>query len=1275
MSRAAPLLRQGLLLLVLAVTALPGQATALDAPGFAAFAGPGEGRLMLRLDSLPAGPGTAFRVEADTGAGIAELPPPYVQTSRGYALDVSGAAPRQLRLRLVRIADGRETRGPWSSWEDVAEPGSARPRRPAALGAQDWDVSTDPERSNTLLVTVRHPPRTGGAPLQGYRVRIGFNDVGLLLPPETAALLSVSLDAVQIDPGVPVPVYLAAVTAGGTAPWSPPKTAEGAWTGPPRAPAAFAPNSWLVRPGDYDDAARVEIRNLPYAYGSEPGVPEYRIAPAGDLLDPAPDWGLWTPAQPTAFDLRGLVPGRRYMVQLRLQSSSGPGDPGVPKLVTPRALPSPEHAVLGDLNPAGTGRIRLPKGARLAGPADQARNWRVEEGPGGRDYLVPLRDARNLGLPARLEFTGGHTVEVALAADSFAVETPKDLARAFTLGPARLSGARLLIGAEWIDTTAEPELFRGALVGLGAPLSVLPREPEFGTLISRFALQTTRRGQVAGHVRFENLDFYLPEALVSQGGRVRQVNVLDMVQGPGRAESIAIKGVTIRSDVMPARMGYSSKTLIRGIDLTGAADSWVTDNDLGFLSYGLATGGRRSLVRGNRLHHILGDPVNIYFRPGTSAAPTRLEDIVIENNTQSDYIGDGYGIHGDAIHMWMIGAGKAPDRVAISGLRYRGNVSFPGEEGVRAPPVISPLFKVRMARGDAGLEPSEDGTYLRVEPREGPATVRLPPAAESFSMKQGLAGGMQVAVQKAGTGQQPLRILAAGGDRIGGDRTELVLRQPWEAVILTAQTGRDGSPAGWTVRGTAPAYQGFFADSNDVPLSDTVIEGNILWGMAPNQIMPRNRPQDGVYVHHNSLPTPFPGDLNGDGQYNSRGDGTMLFSNVITLAAWDGRVGIWANLASNVVTAEGAPGQVPAAWNNGRLDWSDPAALHAAFPASRLGREGDPASLIWMPRSREEAIALARPTAGSTFAIQSQGALGPEPELDWWDFAAGQRRAGAGTGGTSRLSPADGDRHVPERLPALSIAFDAPLAPGSGTAELRRSGTGAPVQSWRLDPQGEARFPGAELQLPLAAPLVPGTEYEVRLPAGGFTTIFGTRIPAPVSWRFAADAAARVNLLPSADPRADYWNSPGWAPLGSGGPAAFLAPAGSGLRLDSRSWPGFLAPGPVTLGFDYGTPHGPAPSVVTRLREFDGFSLAVDWDRISVLRDVTVAPGVTARKRDAGALYGLPPGRVFRAELSWTMPPGLERVLADLAVGLPEGALMGRLMLSRGGPPAVWSAP
>ncbi len=1259
---------------------------------FSLHAGAAPGEALVRVDALPRAEGDPYRLQAELPGGkLLDLPRPFAEAQQLYRLKDPALVPgTQVRLRYLTTAAGKVIAGDWTAAQAIpqADPVADAGRKPgqkgspARFGAGDIRIEADPETSYGLRVMITRLPDPGDRPIAGIRLRRGFYTLPVVLPPEPGIWHRAAFPpgTTKLVAGRPEPVAAAAVSAAGTGGWSAPETVVLAWHGAPRAPDPFRPSHWMIRPAGWAGTAVIDFAGLPDLAGGTGAAVEARSAPAGPDLDPG-DWGPWQKIGAPGTGpllLGGLGEGRR-MVQLRLVTSEGPGPASVPKLVAPRNLAPPASAVLGDLNPAGTGRIRIPAGSRPETvSAGRTGDWRTEPGPAGAgwDYLVPARDAADLPAEVAIGLGGGRSLEVRRETATFAADTAADIAAFLRLPAARKSGSTLLAGPEWIDLTGPEIPFAEAFAGLSAPVTLRPREPEAGTLVSTWVVQSADRGTVSGNLVIRGMEFYAPEALALLRGRGK-IDILELNRGPGRFANIRLEDCKVRSDAMPGRLGWRHDAGSRAIEMTGVAQSAVTGCEVSHVVYGIAAGSEDALVRGNEVHHMIADPLNMFFSAGTARQPVRVRNVVLEDNTFHDYMGDAYSLHGDATHVWMFG-GRAGAHTSIEGFRYRGNVSFPGEEGLRAPPRLPPGYDVVPVTADLRVGQQHERRILRVDASAGPVTVTLPAAEETIDRRNGPPDGIRLAVQKADEGPNP--VIVAGPGLEGAADGRIVLRRPWTAVSLA---GRHG--AGWRVSIPVPAYQGLFFDGNDVVFADAQIEGNILWGMAPSQILPRNRPQAGVHVHHNTLLTPFPGDRDGDGIYNGRTDGATRSNGRIQLGAWDNDVSVWGNIASAVSAAPNGPKETPPnIWGNALMSWGDPASLVAQFPGARPAVPGQPETLVWFPRSREEAIDLARPGRDTALARLGQGAVGPDPSADWWNFGTGMRQgAGDPPLALDRLYPVPGDEGVPAHVPALEIALTRPAGPGEGTIVLRR-GDGGEAARWPLgQAPGAVRREGPRLVLPLAAPLEPGQVYTVAVPDGAVEDIFGARLPAiPAAWSFAVAADGAVNLLGSADPRDPWWGAGGWQEGPEIGGVATWQRAGKGgarLRLDSRRFGTLLREGPLVLRFDYGNMVAKGPrSRVQLFGEEDRTGAEIDWNTVQPGQAVQIAPGLSAARRDAGADYGLPPGRVFTAELFWDPPPGLKRVVIDLLDGVPAGggALMARLMVHRGTEGGLtWSAP
>ncbi len=1082
----------------------------------------------LRIDTVPDLPGQEYlSTEYSLDGGPAKAIPRDAHEDQRLVFLPAEGRPGEIRLRGRYLADGKVTTGAWSAVQPVT-PGPAAKAKPAAFAPEDWEIGTDPDRMNALRIRLNRLPVADSLSVSLQR---SPRQVIADLIPETGIWQSVPLDPGEIMPGQIETYAVLATTerrAGPAARWSTPKPAAGGWaaSAPVMAPRAPLPWSWFLRPSGIAGEALVEIAEpLPLRGSPVTGI-EARWAVTDALFAPVGGWGGWqalkgapAPDGQGLFHLTGLPDGVNTVVEIRAISAAGPGLAAARKQIVTRTFTLPQQAVFGALNPAGSGGVRVEKDAVietvLAGsPAD----WRIV--PGGEspwDYLTPAVAGDRLS-PARLQLSGGHTVEASIAPATFTAATADDIRAFLALDPAIKSGATLLAGPEWIDLSKERRAFRSAFSNLSAPVTMRPREPENGTLISNWLISEGEAGVSAGRLHVEDVTFFSP--LVQN-----LAAVFDLV-GNGDFNDIMLDRVKVFSDLMPLRLGgdYRTSQQTRGVKLTYARNVVLRDSEVAFIVYGVGAGSQDAIQTGNYTHHLAADGFNLHFRKGTAEAPTLLKNVLIENNTESDHMGDTWRLHPDGLHMWMIATGSAPDFTRIENLSYSGNVSFPGREGAMAPPVAPMDYGAHGISTDHAVRAADDRYYLRVDASEGPVTITLPPLEQTPLMQRRAEWPMEFAVQKIDQSDNPVHIRRAGGpgqrDSFTGDITkDTDLTQPFRTLVFYA----DPEKRHWRVRAPGPALQGFYADPNDVPLPGLRVEGNVLWGTAPNQIFPQNMPQMGAEVRHNTVLPSWPGDTDRDGVYNSGPDGAGRFSLWVRLRAGDGTVNVWGNLAHMVeeqpVSKTSPPSPAdPVIWGNEAFDARGTAWLEKQFPDLRREFPARPESLIWFPTAREEAIAMARPAPGSEVALGGFGALGPTPDTDWWDYQTGKRNpkalpqlavtALAPSGETGAGVPAlELTANLPLRHPA-GHALNAPKGEGSRPIRLIEAATGQEVQAWDLsaDPgPGLFDVAGPRLRLALAAALKPDTAYRVELGPDTLVDLFGQRIePAGTvpDWQF-----------------------------------------------------------------------------------------------------------------------------------------------------------------------------
>lgn len=1109
--------------LALILTALPAVADQTT-PRFAVInIGTGD-TLAIRIDALPE-TGPAGREYLSTEYSLNGGPP--VAIARDWHEDrrvvflsnLPRGKPVAVRLRGQFFVKGKIVDGAWSSPQTATPAVAAKAAAPKAFATEDWDIEADPEQENALRVRLNRLPATGGAAIHSVSLRRTPRQSLADLSPETGVWQSVPLDPADILPGQIEGYSILAMTErrpGPAAPWSAPKPAASGWpvSAPPETPAAPLPWSWFLRPSGVSGEAAVDIAEPVLTRGSPITGFEVRWAWADVLFAPIGGWGDWqalrgkpAPDGRGVLTLSGLPDGQTVVVEIRAVNALGAGLPAVRKQVVTRAFGLPARATLGALNPEGTGAIRIPKGVRLeSASAGKATDWRVVPGKGGPwDYLLPAVAGDKLS-DARLALSDGHAVEVHIAPRTFAAETAADILAFLALRPGVKSGATLLVGPEWINLAREHRAFIGAFSGLTAPVTMQPREPENGTLLSNWVISEGKAGVSAGHLHVEDMTFFSPMA--------QNLDAIVNISGNGDFNDITFDRVRVVSDLMPMRLGssYRFNTQTRAINLAGARNVAVRDSEVAFAVYGVAVGAQDALATGNRIHHLGADPFNLIFRKGTAEKPTLLHDIRIENNTEFDYMGDTTLLHPDGLQMWMIGTGTDPDHSRIERLSYSGNVSFPGREGALARPNISQFYLMRGVSADGPVLATDDRRFLRVDASKGPVTLTLPLLDQTPVMQRHPRQPMELAIQKIDLGDNPVHVRQAAGEppeELSDEfKRQLDLLRPYQAVVLTAEPDKRR----WKVRIPGPALQGFFADPNEVPLQGLVVEGNVLWGTAPNQVLPQNRPQDGVEIRHNTVLPFWPGDTDGDGHFNTPGDGAGPFPLWIRMRAADGTVNVWGNVAQRV---EAQPGSTPLA-NRDPVIWGNEAFLdrksswlEKQFPGLKREVSDRADSLLWFPTNREEAIAMARPAPDSEIARRGLGALGATPQTDWWDYAANRRNPAALPAlGVVALVPADGARAVAANT-SLELTANLPLrhppyraletaeTGGRRPVRLVEKQTGAVVQEWSLASTPEVgRFDtaGPRLRLDLARPLKPNTAYRVEMSQDTLVDVFGQRL-------------------------------------------------------------------------------------------------------------------------------------------------------------------------------------
>ncbi|EBA14562.1 hypothetical protein RSK20926_01167 [Roseobacter sp. SK209-2-6] len=977
---------------------------------FEAYLDRSEKQLLVRLDSLPADlakqPLTGVEVSLNDGPAqplkLARRPA-FERTV--LTLSSPPGRSHQLRLRFVQQTEIGPKPGSWSP----AQPVIILPRSkkaPPRLKNEDWEWRPHPSRADWLQLRLAPHLQDQLTSVSALSIRANWQDTRIILPPVTAQWLDLPLDAGTYGRARDFQLYLALVAGKKRGAWSAPKAVQLQWHGSARAPDAPWPEDWMVRATGADGEIRLDVLQVPASHHTPLTALEIRVKPVDRFFVPLGRGSDWVPLSPlnpkTGGSLRldGLQTGQLYQIELRGRSASGAGRSSAPKIVTPRNIGLPTQAVIGDLNIAGEARIRVAPGSVIA---QAPKGWKIIPGHAREDswdWLVPTRVDPGVGL---VTLNSGAEIDIQRRARGFVAETPQELARFLQL-PARIkSGATLMIGATWLDSRSLAKAFDGAFSNLTAPITVVPREPEVGTQLTRWWIGNRNPLISSGQLIMRDIDLIYPEALWYLDGRKRTVSIIDTRQSRGPISDLTFERVSIRSDAMPARLGYVQRSLIRAADFEKAEDVAFLDGEVSHIVYGLRVALQNSLTRGNRMHHLIADPININMVAGAQG-----HDVIIEHNTAHDFMGDGFLLHGDGTHMWVHG-GRSENPARIERLTYRGNVFFPGYEGIRAPVSMSALFKLTHHEDSMTLRPTQDHELLRIDASDGPVVITLPELRKSLGLIQRRDKQMVFAIQKGDIGPHPVTIVAGPRDGIGKNRIpEMTLRQPYEAVEFRARKAEGY----WRLIAPVPALQGFYADPRGTELPGLEIEANIFWGLSLRQISPANLPQQNARIHHNAILMPLPGDRDGDGRWNTVRDGVTRKAGQILISAGDDTVSVFANIAGRVVLSDKG-GHHAQAWNNADLTWDQNThQLRANFAALAELPTLRPLSAVrWFPTSREEAIALARPAAMGPIAARGQGPLGATPQSDWWDFEAGRRKAqnnpdtGLNTGPGSSAKP------------------------------------------------------------------------------------------------------------------------------------------------------------------------------------------------------------------------------------------------------------------------------
>lgn len=1237
-----------------------------DTASFEAYLAKKDNLLLVRLDSLPADlaqqPLTGVDVSLDGGPARSLLlaaRPAFERTV--LALPSVPGRVRQLRLRFVQQAETGPKPGAWSAPHPVTVLSRSKQAQ-TRLADQNWEWRAHPSQADTFQV--RFSRRLSGqfAALSAIAVRVNWQDTRMVLPPDTEQWVDLPLDAVSYGRGRNFQLYVAPVAGKKRGNWSVPKAVQLEWRGEMRRPDAPWSEDWMVRATGADGEIRLEVLQAPASHQSPLTALEIRIRPVNQRfasLGPDSGWMPLTLPDPAAggmVRLDGLDSGQRYLIELRGRSPVGAGRSSAPKMVTPRNIGLPTKAVIGDLNQPGEARIRVAAGSAIVrAPA----GWKILPGDvleGPWDWLVADRVDPEMGT---VTLSSGTEIDIQRRAHSFVVETAQELERFLQLPPGVKSGSTLMIGAGWLDSGSLVAAFEGAFSDLSAPITVVPREPEAGTQLTRWWIGSRNPIKASGQLIMRDLDFVYPEAIWARDGRQRTVSIIETRHSRGAVRDLTFERVSIRSDAMPARLGYVQRSLIRAADFEQAETVKFLDGEIAHIVYGLRVGLRNSLTRGNRMHHLIADPVNI-----NTAAGAQGYDVIIEHNTAFDFMGDGFLLHGDGTHMWVHG-GRSETPARIENLKYRGNVIFPGHEGIRAPVSMTALFKLTHHDANMTLRPQQDHELIRIDASDGPVVITLPELRKTLGLIQRRDKQMVFAIQKGDSSSHPVTIVAARGEYIGRRRAgQITLTQPYEAVEFRARK----TESRWQISAPVPALQGFYADPRGTELPGLEIEANIFWGLSLRQISPDNLPQQNARIHHNAILMPLPGDRDGDGHWNTRRDGVTRKAGQILVPAGDDTVSVFANIAGRTVLSE-TEGHQDQTWNNVDLAWDENTQqLRANFATlAELPPLRPLSNLRWFPTSRDEAIALARPAAQGSIAKSAQGPLGVTTQTDWWDFEAGRRNSQLDLSIIGKV-PANGDVS-PVSVPELRLVFESPIAGGGGTIDLLAEGHDQVLASWSLEaPDARVEIKGSQLILRLPRSLKTGHRYVVVAPKGAVFDHWGRSWSGvrPGGWVFGVSKDVQTNFLEHTDLSAQPWGSTGLqiAPVSGQFHTVTATARNNRLRIRIPPVEGMPRNAGLRLQFTYIQKEGQGRAV----SHLNGpRPIRIDWDKIPAGEPFQVGKGIWAQRRLISPAPAGVQGSVYSAAILFSRRHAQSEIDIDLLRALQEGGQLavGNLSLTQ----------
>lgn len=948
-----------------------------------------------------------------------------------------------------------------------------------------------------------------------------------------------------------------------------------------------------------DGTMGIEVVRAPYDNGSALTAIQYRIAPETRTDETAVEtgeigtWGAWTDTGLTDVGYAYVTPAavdHGRFVQFRAVNAAGAGDPSCPMFVAAlqsRAIPTAMR--LGALNTASTGGERVADaatGVSAASNGGVAAQWEVvTDGDGWKRVRPNVAVSALTGafpMVLTLAPSGTMTVE-GVDADTFYVASAAEWAG--RVDPSSVGTAHQ--GKTWaIRPTRAPIKYTGNYSGKFAAVS-----PAL-TVTSADAAHPGRLnhlvhglgGSARAGLIVDGVHFHAPQCYARQ--------VVRSNWSPCNAETLSqnviFRDVSVYGGMWRARDGdgRDADQQVNSIGLRGTGGLLeATDPEHVYgewVWYGAQISGSNNRARNGGFRYYWADP---FYSP--SGDVTGLE---LRNCWSCNPIYDGSGIHADVFHM-------QESRNATGDFRKLGYVFFPGLEFYLAPPAFG-ADQVNtltvMVTADRTIAANEVKSVFRVVPPGGVAE-RIVTLPDATAVATGTGNQVSIVRQRSLTDDGgTVTIRPVGGQTIGGVAGDRTLAEAWDYFTLYS----DGS--NWIVNSGAANYMtGFIANSSVNPASvdDALMAACIYWLPQAEAVAWSGPDFSNASVAYNAFLRAMPPDLNGDG--------------VVDLAeSWNGATSNGAvrvnpaapsslSIVANVVEATSGVG----AQRLGNFSSLSVASGDSYPPASYLANFDGALRTDFFPRTRAQAISMARPKTGSALDAAAAGPLRAATAGDVWDYATGEWKT-TPTPSLLDVSPAVGSANHPLSSP-IKARFSVPLLTGAGAATLRRVSDGVVVAS-------TTAIRGLEMQITPGAVLTDGVAYSVEWPSGvGVSQIGDAADPVPAlasGWTFTANAAAQPSIFPDLD----ALNTTNPTVVADTETLRTLKTTGAvttaSVSLDTTYYPGAIAGAAVSLMLRVKA--GTGSSVTLRFRQIDGAATVRDGT-ITVALDSDAASSVT----------------------------------------------------------------